>query len=211
MNAPLPPRAGIARLLGAVLWHRRLLAALCAAVTVLAVVRVVEPPPPAVDPVVVAARDLPAGTVLGPEHLRTVDYASGTAPDGLLTRPAGRSLAGPVRRGEPLTSTRVVQPGLLAEHPGLAAVPVRIPDPTTVSLLRVGDRVDLVAADPAAGHATPVATEALVLALPAEPERLSGGTTGRLVLFGVSDHEVGAVGAAAVRDFVTPVWRDDDR
>lgn len=168
--------------------------------------RVVAPPPPPTEPVLVAARDLPAGAVLSARDLRSAPYAVGTAPDGLVTDPVGRALAGPVRRGEPVTSARVVEPGLLTDHPALVAVPVRIPDATTVSLLRVGDHVDLVAADPAAGRAVTVASDALVLALPREPEKLSGGTTGRLVLFGVTPSEVGTVGVAAVRDVVTPVW-----
>ena len=182
---------------------------MCAAVAVWATLRVLEPPPPDVTPVVVAARDLTAGAVLGSSDLQTVGYLAGTVPDGVVTDPVGRSLTGPVRRGEPLTTTRLVEPGLLADHPDLVAVPVRIPDATAVSLLRVGDRVDLVAADPGAGSAVTVARGALVVALPSEPERLSGGTTGRLVLFGVSDGEMGAVGVAAVRDFVTPVWSGD--
>ena len=167
---------------------------------------VVQPPPPATEDVLVAARDLPAGAVLEPDDVRTAAYAAGTAPDGLVADPVGRALTGPVRRGEPVTATRVVEPGMLGQHPDLVAVPVRIPDATTVALLRVGDRVDLVATDPAAGHAVRVASRALVLALPTEPETLSGGTTGRLVLFGVSEQEVSDVGVAAVRDVVTPVW-----
>ena len=173
---------------------------------VVAVLQVVEPPPPATEAVLVAARDLPAGAVLSARDVRTAAYAVGTAPDGLVADPVGRALTGPVRRGEPVTTTRLVQPGLLDEHPDLVAMPVRIPDPTTVSLLRVGDRVDLMATDPAAGRAVRVASRALVLALPAEPETLSGGTTGRLVLFGVTERETSAVGVSAVRDVVTPVW-----
>lgn len=186
--------------------HRRVLAAASAAVAVLAALHVLQPAPPPVEPVLVAARDLPAGTVLTSAHLRTASYASGTTPDEALESPVGRTLAGPLGRGEPVTATRVVEPGLLADHPDLVAVPVRIPDPTTVSLLRVGDRVDLVAADPAAGHAVTVAAGAMVVALPGEPDTVSGGTTGRLVLFGVTRREMGTVGVAAVRDFITPVW-----
>lgn len=194
------------RLRGTVLRHRRLLAGVCAAVAAAAVLHVVQPPPSATEDVLVAARDLPAGAVLAHDDVRTAAYALGTAPDGLVVDPVGRALAGPVRRGEPVTTSRVVEPGMLDEHPGLVAVPVRIPDATTVALLRVGDRVDLVAADPAAGHAVRIASGARVLALPSEPEKLSGGVTGRLVLFGVSEREVSDVGVSAVRDVITPVW-----
>ena len=59
-------------------------------------------------------------------------------------------LAGPVRAGEPLTDVRLVGASLAAAYPGAVAVPVRLPDAGMAALLRVGDRIDLVAADPRA-------------------------------------------------------------
>ena len=43
----------------------------------------VRPPPPEVVPVLTAARDLPAGTLLDAHDLASVDYPAGTAPAGL--------------------------------------------------------------------------------------------------------------------------------
>nr|MBA3619744.1 Flp pilus assembly protein CpaB [Acidothermales bacterium] len=61
----------------------------------------------------------------------------------------GRLLAAPARRGELLTDARLLGPGLLAGYPeGLVAAPVRIADSGAVSLLRAGDRIDVLAADP---------------------------------------------------------------
>ena len=65
----------------------------------------------------------------------------------------GRTLAAPLREGEPVTDVRVVAEGLLAGYPSLVAAPVRIADAGAVRLLRVGDRVDVVATDPANGRA----------------------------------------------------------
>jgi Flp pilus assembly protein CpaB len=57
---------------------------------------------------------------------------------------AGRVLAGPMRKGEPLTDTRLVGPGLLSGYgPELVAVPVRIADAESVRLLHPGDRIDV--------------------------------------------------------------------
>ena len=151
-SAPLrtrlsPARAAVRR---AVLRRRRLLSALFAAAAVLAGVRAVAPAPPATESVLTAAHDLPSGTVLGPGDLVTRQLPAGSAPDGLATGNdvVGRTVAAPLRRGEPVTDVRLVGPSLLDGYPGLVAVPVRIPDTGAAALLEVGDRVDLMATDP---------------------------------------------------------------
>jgi Flp pilus assembly protein CpaB len=115
----------------------------------------------------------------------------------------GRTLAAPLRAGEPVTDVRLVGPALTDGYPGLDAVPVRLPDPGMVALLRVGDRVDLVSADPQGGDATVVATGLPVLALPAAPERDAAGLPGRLVVLGAYPAEVTAIAAASARTFLT--------
>ena len=74
-------------------------------------------------------------------------------------------------------------------------------------LLQVGDVVDLVAADPQAGTAETVATDVVVLTIPAADEA-SGptGLPGRLVVAGVADADVPAVADAVSRLLVTYVW-----
>ena len=127
--------------------------------------------------VVVAARDLAAGTELAAADLRIVSMPVGIVPAGSVSRAAGligRMAAGAIRRGEALTDARVVGPGLTAGlGPGESvAVPVRIADPDAAALVRVGDRVDVlgtpVAPDDSqatAGQTVTVASAVRVLAV----------------------------------------------
>ena len=106
------------------------------------------PPPPAVG-VLTAARDLPAGAVIGSDDLVHGRLRPGLGPEPALTGDVvGRTLAAPVRRGEPVTDVRLVGPALTAGDPELTAVPVRLPDAGMVELLDVGDRIDLIGTDP---------------------------------------------------------------
>ena len=106
------------------------------------------PPTVPTDRVVVAARDLAAGTALAAADLQVVSMPAAVVPAGASRRAAGligRVAAGAIRRGEALTDARVVGPGLAV---GLrpaesAAVPVRLADPDTAALVRAGDRVDV--------------------------------------------------------------------
>jgi Flp pilus assembly protein CpaB len=106
--------------------------------------------------------------VLTAADLRRAPFDPGSVPAGVLSRVAvlGRTTAGPLRAGEPLTDARVLTASLLDRYPGLVAVPVRIADAGAVGLLRVGDRVDLLAADPQRPHAEVVGRDVPVLALP---------------------------------------------
>lgn len=164
------------------------------------------PPPPRV-PVTVAAHDLGAGATLGPRDVETLRFAPGTVPAGHIRDPVGRQLAGPVRRGQPITDTDVLGAGLVHDRPDLVALPVRLPDTAVAELLRTGEEVDLLAADPQGGPAATVARGALVLALPAPPaDAAADGLPGRVVVLGVHQSEVGAVSAAGVTRFLNIVW-----
>ena len=188
----------------AVLARRRLLAALLTAVAVAAGLQAAAAPPPARVPVTVAARDLPSGAVLTDADVRTVGFAPGSVPEGAVADAAGRTLAAPLRAGEPVTDLRLVGPALTEGYPGLAAVPVRLPDAGVAGLLTVGDRVDLVAADPQGGAASVVAAGAPVLALPADDgEPGATGLGGRLVVLGVPPSDVPLVADASARTFLT--------
>lgn len=193
----------------AVLARRRLLAAALTAVAVAAGVHAVAAPPPAEVSVLVAARDLPAGTVLAPGDLTSAAFAPGSVPAGVAPEAAGRTLAAPLRAGEPVTDVRLVGPALTEGYPGLAAVPVRLPDAGMAGLLRVGDRIDLVSADPQGGGATVVASDVPVLAIPdVEPEVGASGLAGRLVVVGAPPAEVAGIADASVRTFVTIAFGD---
>lgn len=188
----------------AVLARRRLLAGLLTAAAVAAGLQAAAAPPPAEVPVLVATRDLPSGTVLGAGDLRMTGFAPGSVPDGVVDVAAGRTLAAPLRAGEPVTDVRLVGPALTEGYPGLAAVPVRLPDPGVADLLAVGDRVDLLATDPEGGSAAVVASDAPVLALPADDGGAgASGLGGRLVVLGVPPSGVPLVADAAARTFLS--------
>ena len=104
--------------------------------------------------------------VLTAEDLTVHRFPSGDAPAGADPHAVGRTLAAPVREGEPVTDVRLVSPSLLAGYPGRVAVPVRIADADAVGLLQTGDRVDLLAADPRGGRASYVAVDVPVVAVP---------------------------------------------
>ncbi len=159
----------------------------------------------------VAARDLAAGTTVTSSDLETVSFARGTAPPSAVddaTLLTGRVLAGPVGAGEPVTTGRLVGPGLADTLPTRHAVPLRLPDPGMVALLEVGDLVDLLATDPDDARVTTVASAVPVLAVP----RTDPGSThssalpGSLLVVGLTPTEVAPVAAASVTSFVTYRW-----
>jgi Flp pilus assembly protein CpaB len=184
-----------------------LLATLCAFLAVWAGLRSTAAAPPPRVLVTVAAHDLGAGTRLGPGDLATVRFAPGTVPAGQIRDPVGRQLAGPVRRGQPITDAELLGAGLVRDRPDLVALPVRLPDTAVAELLRAGEEVDVVAVDPQGGTAATVAHAALVLALPPPPDDAAAdGLPGRVVVLGVHAGEVSAVSAAGVARFLTIVW-----
>ncbi len=187
-----------------VLARRRLLAALFTAGAVAAGLQVVAGPPPPTVVVTTAARDLPAGTVLGIDDVRRADVPPDTVPVGAVDDATGLTLAAPLRAGEPVTDVRLVGADLASAHPDLAAMPVRLPDPGSAALLEAGDRIDLVATDPQAGGSRVVAYDALVLAIPggsrdAEPAAISGS----VVLLAIDPSAVPTVSEAAARLFLS--------
>lgn len=210
MTGPLVHvRSTLRRLRRAVLARRRLLAAVFAAVAVATALRAsAEPPPPRV-PVLVASHDVTAGTTLSADDLRSVGFAPGTVPDGVVESRAaalGRTTVGPIRAGEPLTDVRLLGPGLLARYPGTVAAPVRLGDRATVQLLRVGDRIDILAADPqGSGPAVVAAHDVPVISIPPLRDTRSGLTGGGLVLVAVPDETARALAGYGVRAFLSAV------
>ena len=170
---PAGRRARVRRTLRrTVLARRRPLAAACRGVAVLAGVHAARPAP---------RRDGagPRGGPrprLGHRPVSATTWSPAATPrtsprPGSRAGAVGRTLAAPVRAGEPVTDVRLVAPSLVAGYPGRVALPVRMADADAVALLRVGDRVSLVAADPRRGTASYVAVDVPVLALPAADSR----------------------------------------
>lgn len=184
--------------------RRRLLASLLVGAAVLVGLRVVAPPPPATVTVMVAARDLPAGVLLGAADVAPRDFPPDVVPTGLATRPVGRVLAAAVNEGEPVTDVRLVGPALARARPGEQAVPVRLPDAGMASLLRPGDVVDLISTDPATGESRLVAPGVTVLAMPRTDPRSTGeGGSGALVVLSLSSERARTVTGASLAEFLT--------
>lgn len=164
--------------------RRRPLAALLAA-TAMACALLSATPPPGVE-ILVAARDLPAGRLTASDA-KPVPFPPDVRPAGALpagTDLTGRTLAAPMRAGEPFTDTRLLGPGLLSGYgSGLVATPVRIADAEAAALLSPGDAIDILSApsdwtgDPAAATTMPVAQNLRVVATPT-----GGADTGALVV-----------------------------
>jgi Flp pilus assembly protein CpaB len=187
--------------------RRRLIAATLAGVAALVALRTVAPPEPATVEVLVAARDLPSGTVLADDDLVPRDWPADLAPAGAAAAATGRVLAAPIGRGEVLTDVRVVGPGLALGQPGDTVLPVRLPDAGMATLLQPGDVVDLMATDPGTGAATLVARDVTVLAAPGEvPEGPAGGSGGALVVVAASPTEAVDITGAALGQFLTVSW-----
>jgi Flp pilus assembly protein CpaB len=193
-----------------VLLRRRLLAAVLTGAAVLAGLQATAPAPLPSDRVLTAAHDLDAGTVLRADDLTRVAFADGTAPSGAssLAEAVGRTLAAPLRRGEPVTDVRLVGAGLLEGYVGLVAVPVRIPDADVVALMKVGDRINLLSTDPRGGGTETVVSDVPILALPHPVDAAAGAVTtaglaGRLVVIGTSPETSELVADAAVRGFLS--------
>lgn len=136
-------------------------------------------PRPRSVPVLVAARDLPAGHLLTRHDVAIARWPAAIRPPDAGGDPAvvvGRRLAGPVRTQEALTATRLLGPDLAAGlRAGLVATTVALGDAHASDLVRAGDRVDLLEAarppdiaDPgltSSAHVRTVSTHVVVLAV----------------------------------------------
>jgi Flp pilus assembly protein CpaB len=200
-------RRGVRR---ALLRRRRLLAALLVGVAVVAGLHALREPPPDTRTVAVPGRDLSAGHVLTADDLEDRAVPVGLLPSGVVESPEGRRLATPVRAGEPVTDVRLSGNALLASYPGLAAVPLRIPDPGAVGLLAPGDLVDVLATDPRGGTSRLLLVAAPVLGLPpADDQPTAAGTVGgRLVVLGVPPQDREEVASAMVGEYLSLSLRD---
>lgn len=129
---------------------RRPLAALLTAVAVVAALVALRPPGASGVDVLAAATDLPAGATVGEADLRSVRLPSSTLPPSAVgadqgERVVGGRLAAPVGRGELVTTTRLLGPGLLTgAPPGTLAVPVEVSTALPDGAVRAGDPVAVI-------------------------------------------------------------------
>jgi pilus assembly protein CpaB len=200
-------------------WHRRLLVAGLLSASVAFAIQAVDPAPPRTAAVVVAAKDLAAGSRLSPDDVRLFGLTPAALPDGALrtrTSAAGRTLVAPVRRGEVLTDVRLVSRSFLDSYGDtFVAAPVRIADPGAVRLVQPGDIVDVLAAGAGAdGSATSmarlVAAAVPVVTVPQTGDSPLGATDvgqGALVVVVTSAATAARLAAAAVTDRLSLVIR----
>lgn len=150
------------------------------------------PPQPATTPVLVAARDLPAGTRIESADLRSVEFPDGAVPPQAVTDPLATRdglLRIPLPTGTVLTRAHLERDGWDLETNDVA-IPVRFADPLAADLLEVGDLLTLVRAT---GDGAELLTRARVLTV-VQPQAsatsglLSSGPTGEtpLVLLAVA-------------------------
>jgi hypothetical protein len=110
-----------------------------------------------------------------------------------------------VRSGEPLTDARFLSPGALAGD--LLAYPLRLDDAEIVSLLHVGDRIDLYAAtSTATDSAHQLARAVSVVALPV---RSAASTSGALVVIAARSDVVSRVAQATANTRITVALTPD--
>lgn len=121
--------------------------------------------------VVVAARDLAPGTVLAAGDLTLHELPEQGVPDGATRDPVAvlsRTVAAPVRRGEPLTDVRLTGPELtraVSMDPGTVSVPLRLADSGVAALLHPGATVDVVTTGERQDETVVLARSARVLAV----------------------------------------------
>ncbi len=186
-------------------WHRRKLAVVAALAAVLSGISAVTPPDPPTTAVVVTAADLVGGVQLGAGDVETRQLPSSAVPQQTVSDPAaviGRTLVAPLPAGSILTGLSVLADRGLTD-PGQVIAPVRISDASVLSLLRVGDRIDIVVSDGQSGKSSILARDVRVVTLPrSEQSSTLGVTSGdggdaQLVLLAVTEAEATALTQAS--------------
>lgn len=194
--------------------HRRALAALAAGLAMAAAVGAASPPAPPTRSVVVAARTIAPGAALAADDLRVAAYPVGLVPGGAVTDPGavvGRTTTTGLSPGSPLTAAAVVSSGGTRAAPGRSLVPVRLADAALVQVVRVGDRVDVLALGGEGQPPRVVARGARVAAIPdraGDSGPLSADTSGGpTLLFDVDADAAPPLAQAAVTNRLGIVLR----
>jgi pilus assembly protein CpaB len=170
-------------------WPRRLLVVLCLVIAGVSALRPTTSGSPdgsgsgssRQTVVVIATHDLAAGAVVTAADVHTAQWPASLRPAtalSALTDAVGRRVAGRLGAGELFTSTRLAGSELTAGlTAGLIAVPVPLVDAAAASLIRAGDRVDLLSPPGLTNQqAQIVASALLVLAvLPNDSGSANGG------------------------------------
>jgi pilus assembly protein CpaB len=191
----------------AVSWHRRKLALLATLAAVLTGLAAAMPEGPPTMTVVRAAAALEGGRRLTLDDLETAQVVAADAPDEVMADPealVGRTLAAPVPRGQVLSEHAVVS---ARASPGRVLAPLRLADAEATALLRAGDVVDVLAADPQAEEAFVAGRGVRVVTVPVPAESVGADPAGALVLVEVDAETARVLARAAVSATLTVIWR----
>ena len=179
--------------------------------SVLAGISAAAPEGPATTTVVKAKSQLPGGKLLSTSDLVVDRVVASDAPEGVVSDPnelVGRTLVAPLARNQMMTLLNVTS-AHTSVPPGHVIAPLRLSDAALTALLRPGDVVDVVAADPEAGEpATVVASNVRVVTVPEAPnDRAGPGPDGGLVLIDVDSRTAAIVAQAAASATLSVFWR----
>lgn len=162
--------------------NRRLAIALLLCMAAALTVHQLTPPPADTATALAAARDLPAGTALAAADLAPLRIPPQMVGPGAITEvgeAAGMQLAAPLRKGQLLTDTQLLGPGLLTgSPPGSAAVPLRMADPSSIQLVSPGQLVNVVLTG-GNGYNQNTPSEVLAASVPVLWTSGQGGKTGQ--------------------------------
>ena len=189
--------------------YRRLAVALLLSIAAGLTVQQLTPAPADTVPALSAARDLPAGKALAPDDLAVLSVPRGLIPGGTVAdidSLRGQQLAVALRKGQLLSDSQLLGPGLLAgSSPGSAAVPLRMADPASIQLLSPGQLVNVVLTN---GNTfdQPAASQVLAAAVPVlwtsgtgsgnSPWLETGDTEGLLVVAANAEQAARLAGAS---------------
>lgn len=138
------------RLLRALSWHRRLLAALAAAIACFSVLQVVAPKPPETVPAVVLTHAVAAGATLQADDVAETRLPVEAVSDTALTSSrevVGRVLVAPLPSRAIVTSLSLLS-AKRSVRAGLVLAPVRLADDEIAGLVEVGSVIDLFGGSP---------------------------------------------------------------
>ncbi|GAC1598858.1 MAG: hypothetical protein NVS3B6_07590 [Pseudarthrobacter sp.] len=170
--------------------NRRLAIALLLCIAAGITVHQLTPPPADTATTLAAARDLPAGTALTAPDLARVKVPPHLVSDGSIADPShatGKQLAAPLRKGQLLTDSQLLGPGLLTgTPPSSAAVPLRMADPSSIQLVSPGQLVNVVLTG-ANGYDQNSPSEVLASSVPVLWTSGQGGKTGQWLGTGETD------------------------
>lgn len=150
-------------------------------------------------------QELHAGSVIQESHLQERHYPRSVLPTQVLDDPEqliGQTLVSGVYPGQYATDIMVLSPRL-GEGPNDTLVPLRLADPDVARLLRHGDQVSVVAADPQSDSAAArvIARGGRVILSNAEP-----GT----ILLALDEEAAQAVAAASLRGPLSVILGNKD-